>query len=303
MIIHQNGAIYSLISVIIIAYIAFISYQKALKKRDIREILKDNNLYKETTRINYSKKRIVITNYKKIETENLEKITKILADETGDSYLLKRSSNRITLEKFKQIPKKMGIYSQNTETGILDTFAISKLKNWNGIFVAGESGTGKSELVKALTRGKETIIFSPKGNKDFETGKPFNSEMIEEIQTVIKQYKTLEKETIIIIDEIITFIALVKKINKELLEQMSVNFTLNRDSNLKWILITQKLNKESLLDIGLLNYKIINHREIANFKQTLGITYIRTNIQRLQVGQFLLFDENGEHLIQNNIKS
>lgn len=277
------------------------AFLKRKRRKLIEEILKDKNFWKEETRIKISSSKITIKNYKKIESENLEDIPKILEEETGERFRLKREANKIMLIKFENPPKRKGVHFLNLENGKYKNFSIGELKNWNGLFVCGESGTGKSVLVKELIKNKNTIIYSPKGNEDFKEGKPFGEEAIKEIRKLIDNYKELKEETILIIDEVISFIALSKQVDKAILKDLSVLFTINRSSNLKIILISQKLNKEADLDISLLNYKIINHKEIGNFKSTLGISRIKTNIQSLKVGQFLIFTEEGEGIISNVI--
>ena len=265
------------------------------------EIAEDNNIRKEKTKIKGNIKKCSIIDYKKIPTETLEKIPSVLTDETGKRFVITRRPNKIILEQFPSIPKNEGVYSQNVQNGNIKPFRLEDLKNWNGLMLYGKSGVGKSMIVSALINGKNTKIFSPKGNKDFSRGQRFSIQMLKDIRELVENYENLEVETWIVIDEIITFMALAKKHDKELLELISINLTLNRDSKLKYILITQKMNKDPLLDLGLINYKLINHNEISNFTKTLGISNIKTKIQTLKVGQFLLFSEDGEYLIQNNI--
>ena len=292
-------ALYSLLLAVVYVIYRRFKYRKIIKT--IKEIAEDNGLKKDKTKFKIRGNKAIITNYKKIPTDNLEKIPSILSEETGKRYRLIRNPNKIILERFKEIPKRPGVYSQNVITGKTEEFSLEKQRNYNGLLVVGQSGTGKSEIVKALTKNKNRVVFSPKGDRDFTDGQPFSPEMIKAINHYIDNYDKIEDETFIIVDEIITFIALIKQLEKELLEKMSINFTICRDSKLKWIMISQSLSKEQQLSLNLINKKIINHTEIKNFTKSLGITSIKTPISSLKIGQFILFDEDGEHLIQNNI--
>ena len=277
-----------------------IKLRKRSKSELIKEILEDNNLLKSETKIIIRMNSIQISRYKKVETDSIRKIPRILEEETGERYLLERKNKVIRLKKMKKIPIQEGVYFQNIETGKIDEFTLDKINNWNGLFIGAESGTGKSELVRKLIEGRNTLVYSPKGSEDFKNGQRFNEQMVRDIDSFVDNFKNIKTETIIVIDEIITFVSLVKQLNKNLLRKMSINFTLNRSSNLKWIIMTQKLNRMGDLDLSLLNYKILNVPSIALYKESLGVVP-KTQMANLKKGQFVMMKEGEEFLIQNNI--
>lgn len=266
----------------------------------IREVLKDNNLLKDETKIKIYPKSITITHYKKIDTDQILKLPKVLEQETGIRYLLKRKNQKIILEKMKLIPKTAGVFKQNIQTGKIEKFSLGDLQHWNGVLVSAISGVGKSELVKALTEKKNTLVYSPKGSEDFPNGQHFSEQAIREINSFIDNYKNIKEETIIVIDEILTFISIVEKIDRNLLDKLSTNLTLNRSSNLKFIIITQKLNRTSKLDLSLLNYKLISDPSVGLYEQSLGIKP-KTNMIGLKRGEFVLFNEGQEYIVKNNL--
>ena len=270
------------------------------KRKLIKEVLKDNNLLKDETSINIYPKTIAIKHYKKVDTDQIQKLPKVLEQETGTRYLLERKNQKILLRKMKNIPSKPGVFKQNIQTGKVGKFSLGDLQHWNGVLVSAVSGVGKSELVKALTDNRNTLVYSPKGSEDFSNGQHFSEQAIRDIGAFIDNYKNLKEETIIVIDEILTFIAIVEKVNKNLLDKISTNLTLNRSSNLKFIIITQKLNRTSKLDLSLLNYKIINDPSVALYEQSLGIKP-RTSMSGLKRGEFILFNEGQEYIIKNNL--
>ena len=67
----------------------------------VREVLKDNGLLKDETKIKIFPRSIMITHYKKVDTDHILKLPRILEQEIGSRFLLRRKNQKIILEKIK----------------------------------------------------------------------------------------------------------------------------------------------------------------------------------------------------------
>ncbi len=296
--VQQNKTFFYLPVVLLLALL--LNHIRTYKLRNtVRKTLKDNNILNEDTSIySMTNSSVFVLNAKHSKKERYQEALQIITEIMKEKYYLKRIFNIAIIKKFPGLKKNQkGIFLQSTENGKIEKYKLPK--NSNGLAILAKSGSGKSILANSLILQlniTDYLFVSPKGNEDNELGKYPNeaeSEILEIIEKANRgEYKN-KNTKYIFLDETIT---LSEIFSKETIRKIATSFSICRSQNLKWILMSQKINKNSGIDFSLINQKIINTPDAKNFEDSLGVK-ITTPLNSLKLGEFLFYDEEEKILI------
>lgn len=210
---------------------------------------------------------------------------------------IEKIGNKLTITKINHYESKtVGLYS--TDFISKPTIQpIYDLKNVNGIFLMGTSGTGKTTFARHLienSNNDQVVIFTPKEEDYQDKNWPlmgFEDEHILKLTEIIEKFNKdkefrKELELFVIIDEFL-LLTQIKEAQK-LIEAINKCLAFNRSSKLKFLFISQTLNKSQLgkFNIGLTNTKLINAPDLKNYEDTLGNIEPRF-LEQLPIGKFL----------------
>lgn len=271
--------------------------------KTIKETAKDNEISKENTSIMiWGRRNFKIKNYKKKETEKIKKFVRVLSDELDSNLIFRRKNQVISIKEITKVTRK-GLFEQSIEDGIYRIYKKSNIEN--GAVVVGTTGTGKSVLCKVLLEdipAGQKYLVSPKKDEDFIEGQAVDeiseAYVLELIERANKgEFKN--KPMWILLDELISINSVWKKTT---IEKINASLTISRSQGLRWLLLTQTLNKSSVgINIGFMATKIINIPDVKNYASTIG-QEIQTNTNLLSKGEFVLLDNTGkEKILINNI--
>lgn len=291
------------------------NYLKRLfSKKYLRKILIDLNLSNdqsssvEKTKVSalLLKDGFKICNIKERFTiEELQnRVVKIFNESTHSQYnMITKNGNSIEIyyrDFYKTNKKLSGFHTTDlaTYTNIISNF---DMKEVNGILMCGVSGSGKTTLVKELIKSSpytKVAIYTPK-EEDYSTVsrergcelKNFEPENIEDLKNEISMFNNdknhrAEVDKLVVIDEFLLLTNLNTKDSKVLIEEISKCLAFNRSSRLRFIFITQTLNKAVLngFNTNICNTLLVNLPELTNYN--LGEIPERLKT-RLPIGKFL----------------
>lgn len=283
-------------------------FKRLFSKKYLRKILNDLSLSAEETKVSALLFKDGFRIHKIKEKSTIEelqnRVVKIFNESTHSQYnMISKSGDNIEIyyrDFYKTSKKAKGFYTTdlNTYTKPLSTF---EMKEVNGLLVCGVSGSGKTTIVKQLiqTSGYSKVtIYTPKeedylelsSQKSYEL-ENFEPENIEELKNEISMFNNdkshrAKVNQLIVIDEFLLLTNLNSKDSKLLIDEISKCLAFNRSSRLRFIFITQSLNKAILngFNTNICNTLLVNLPELTNYN--LGEIPERLKT-RLPIGKFL----------------
>lgn len=209
-----------------------------------------------------------------------DNVLMIFNESTGADYNhIEKKRHDLYITRVNYYTEAPGTHVSNLETYTKKIKGID-LQEVNCLFVSGTSGCGKTTLVKSILKScsMPIEIYSPKAEEDypeFQNKKEFDEIEILSLTEKIKRFnddKEYRKQLaeLIVIDEFL----LLSNINfaKGLINELNRCLAFNRSSQLKFIFISQSINKQQLnsFNVSIVNTFLLNLKDIQNYQSSIG---------------------------------